>query len=207
MSTKKPIVVSSYGPLDDAVKAFRKGEIVAYPTETFYGLAVDPFNEEAVKKLFELKGRDFDNPITVIVNDKSKIFDLVETTPELGRKLMDRFWPGALTIVFKANEKVSHILTSGRGTIGVRVSINPVATEFAREVVSPITATSANPSGMLPPITADEVIDYFGDKLGAVIDGGEVAGGLGSTIVDVTGKTLKIVREGVIKADEILKVY
>ena len=207
MTGKKPLVVSSYGPLDKAVEAFSKGEIVAYPTETFYGLAVDPFNEEAVNKLFQLKGRDLNNPITVIVNDKSKVFDLVESVPELGRKLMDSFWPGPLTIVFKANKKVPHVLTSGIGTIGIRVSLNPVATEFAREVATPITATSANPSGMEPPITADKVIEYFGDKLGAVIDGGEVAGGLGSTIVDVTGSTTVVVREGVIEADEILKVY
>lgn len=207
MSRKKPIIVSSYGPLDEAIEAFHKGEVVAYPTETFYGLAVDPFNEDAVKKLFKLKGRDLNNPVTVIVSDKSKVFDLVESVPDLSRKLMDKFWPGALTIIFKANKEVSDTLISGRGTIGIRVSVNPVATEFAREVRSAITATSANPSGKVPTVTADHVVEYFGDKLGAVIDGGEVSGGLGSTIVDVTGDTLKVVREGVIATDEILKVY
>lgn len=209
MEEKKPIVVSSYGPLDEAIEAFNRGEIVAYPTETFYGLAVDPFNENAVKKLFEVKGRDFDSPFTVIVNDKSKVFDLVDEVPDIARKLMDKFWPGPLTIVFKANSKVPEILTSGKGTIGIRVSVNPVATEFAREAASPITATSANPAGMAPTVNADKVIEYFGEKLGAVIDGGEVSGGLGSTIVSVatTENSVVVIREGAINTDDILKVY
>ncbi len=212
MSQNKPIVVLSYGPLDEAIEAFNNGEIVAYPTETFYGLAVDPFNEDAVRKLFELKGRDFGSPLTVIVNEKSKVFDLAEDVPDIARKLMDRFWPGPLSIIFKANSKVPDILTSGKGTIGIRVSVNPVAVEFAREVVSPITATSANPAGLEGAVSADKVIEYFGDKLGAVIDGGEVAGGMASTVVDVSkvdksGSGVEVIREGVIETIEILKVY
>lgn len=223
MSAKQPIVISSYAPLDKAQEAFLNGEVVAYPTETYYGLAVDPFNETAVRKLYELKGRDFGNPLTVIVSDKSKVFDLVEYVPALGRKLMERFWPGALTVVFKASKTVPDILIANKGTIGIRVSVNPVATEFARGVRSAITATSANPTGEEPPTTAEQVINYFGDKIAVVIDGGEVSGGKGSTVVDVskidvlkdseavngasTEGFVEIVREGIISTDEILKVY
>lgn len=203
----KPIIVSSYGPLDEAVEAFQSGEVVAYPTETFYGLAVDPLNEDALKKLFSIKDRDLKNPISLIVSDKSKVFDYAVDAPGLSRKLMDRFWPGPLTIVFKARPGVSELLTAGTGTVAIRVSSNPVAIELAREAGSAITATSANASGKPPTVSADGVVEYFGGKVSVVIDGGEVTGGKGSTIVDITGKTPKIVREGVVDADEILMVY
>jgi len=203
----KPIIVSSYGPLDEAVEAFNNGEVVAFPTETFYGLAVDPSNEEALEGLFSIKERDKKNPISLIVHDRSKVFDFADDVPELARKLMDAFWPGPLTIVFNAKPSVSHLLTSGTGSIAIRVSSNPVATEFCRETGSAITATSANPSGKEPTAKAEEVVKYFGSKLGAVIDGGEVSGGKGSTIVDVRGKVVKVLRVGAIDTDRILNIY
>jgi L-threonylcarbamoyladenylate synthase len=182
----------------EASSILRAGGIVAYPTETFYGLGADGQNEEAVKKIFLIKGRNFKNPISVIIGDTNDVRGLVEEIPALALHLMERFWPGALTIIFKASPDVSHLLTSGTGKIGIRLSSHPVATALAKKLGHPITATSANLSGKDECTRADEVVEGIGDQIDAVIDGGQTPGGSGSTIIDVTTDPPAILREGVI---------
>ena len=182
----------------EASSILRSGGVVAYPTETFYGLGADGQNEEAIKKIFLIKGRNFKNPISVIVGKVNDVRGLVDEVPEIALHLMERFWPGALTIIFKASPDISDHLTAGTGKIGIRLSSHPVATALARKLGHPITATSANFSGNNECTSADEVIQGIGDQVDAVIDGGQTPGGLGSTIIDVTTDPPAILREGVI---------
>lgn len=187
-------------PIDENLKKARmilkKGGVIAYPTETFYGLGVDPFNEDAVKKLFELKGRGFDKPVSILVKDENALTSIVEEIPIAAKRLIKRFWPGPLTIIFKAKKGIPKILTANKGKIGVRVSSNQIAKKLLAIIDMPITTTSANPSGEKSPLAAQEVERYFGDKVDAIIDGGRLEGKLGSTIVDATGKGIKILRQG-----------
>jgi L-threonylcarbamoyladenylate synthase len=182
----------------EASSILRAGGVVAYPTETFYGLGADGQIEDAIKKIFVIKGRNFKNPISVIIGNANDIRGLVEEIPEFALHLMERFWPGALTIIFKASPEVSHLLTAGTGKIGIRLSSHPVATALANKLGHPITATSANLSGKHECTSADEVIQGIGDQIDAVMDGGQTPGGSGSTIIDVTTDPPAILREGVI---------
>lgn len=175
---------------------FKKGGVIAYPTETFYGLGVNPFNENAVKKLFKLKGRDFNNPVSILIKDKNMLLSVAEEVPPLAETLIKKFWPGPLTIIFKAKKKFPSLLLGGTDKIGVRISSNPIAQKFLETINSPITTTSANPSGKKSPVTTREVMDYFGDKLDIVIDSGALAGKTGSTVVDIAEGKLKVIREG-----------
>ena len=182
--------------LAEAVRVLYEGGVVAFPTETFYGLGADGHIEDAIKKIFVIKGRSFKNPISVIIGNATDVRGLVEEIPECALHLMEQFWPGALTIIFKASPDVSPLLTAGTGKIGIRLSSHPVAAALANRLGHPITATSANLSGKPECTSADEVIRGIGDQLDAVMDGGQTPGGLGSTIVDVTTDPPVILREG-----------
>lgn len=184
---------------------FKKGGIIAYPTETFYGLGVDPFNKTAVKKLFNLKGREPDKPIAILIKDKKMLLEIADEVPEAAEKLIRKFWPGPLTIIFKAKKSIPALITGNTGKIGVRISNNPAAQKLLKKIGSPVTTTSANPSGKKSPATTQEVIDYFGGKVDLIIDGGKLYGKLGSTIVDVTEDKLKIIREGEIPAMKVVE--
>lgn len=200
---KKPLILDGSSDLTEAIGIFRGGGITAFPTETFYGLCVDPFNEIALKKLFVLKGRPFETPVSIIIKDTSMLKDIAaEVTPLAGR-LMKRFWPGPLTIVFKAGPKVPPLLTANTGKIAARVSSDPVCQRLVNVLASPITATSANPSGKKPPIAAKEVVDYFNGAIDLLIDGGMLPGKKGSTIVDASGERIEVIREGEIAVEEI----
>ncbi|TRZ77128.1 MAG: threonylcarbamoyl-AMP synthase [Deltaproteobacteria bacterium] len=182
----------------EASSILRAGGVVAYPTETFYGLGADGQIEDAIKKIFLIKGRNFKNPISVIIGNANDVRGLVEEIPEFALHLMEKFWPGALTIIFKASSDVSPLLTAGTGKIGIRLSSHPVATALANKLGHPITATSANLSGKHECTSADEVIQGIGDQIDAVMDGGQTPGGSGSTIIDVTTDPPVILREGII---------
>ncbi len=182
----------------EASSILRAGGVVAYPTETFYGLGADGQIEDAIKKIFLIKGRNFKNPISVIIGNANDVRGLVEEIPEFALHLMEKFWPGALTIIFKASPDVSPLLTAGTGKIGIRLSSHPVATALANKLGHPITATSANLSGKHECTSADEVIQGIGDQIDAVMDGGQTPGGSGSTIIDVTTDPPVILREGII---------
>jgi L-threonylcarbamoyladenylate synthase len=190
--------------LAEAEKILRAGGVIAFPTETFYGLGADANQEEAVEKIFRLKGRAVQNPISVIVYTDREVIPLVEELPAMAQILMRTFWPGALTLVFTASPTVLPRLTAGTGKIGIRVSSHPVARLIARRLAGPLTATSANLSGGPECSTADEVHRAFRDSLDAIIDGGTTAGGLGSTVLDVTVSPPLILREGVVSRSDIL---
>ncbi|MDI6744132.1 MAG: L-threonylcarbamoyladenylate synthase [Thermodesulfovibrionales bacterium] len=184
--------------LRKAVAVLNGGGIVAYPTETFYGLGVRFDNEASLKKLYELKKRPEEKPMPLIIGDR-ELLSLIALPPsESALELMDKFWPGPLTLLLKAKEGMSSYLTAGTGKIAVRIPGESTALYLVREAGFPITATSANPSGMPPAEDADSVIRYFGEEIDMVIDGGRTAGGLPSTIADATGENIKIVREGMI---------
>ncbi|MBI4948873.1 MAG: threonylcarbamoyl-AMP synthase [Deltaproteobacteria bacterium] len=201
--TDRPLIIKSQDPLEEAKKAFYSGGVIAFPTETFYGLSVDPFNPKAIERLFSLKGRAEANPVSVIIADKGMLSRVAIDPPAIAFKLIDRFWPGPLTIVLKAHPDVPPPLIANTGKIGVRVPGSAIARKLSEFLSSPITATSANPSGKRPPVEANEVLAYFNGKIDVLIDGGSLQGRLGSTVVDLTGGKVRIIREGEIPSEEV----
>lgn len=198
--------VSEQHIIAKAAEILIKGGVIAYPTETFYGLGADASNEQAIEKIFNVKGRDFKNPISLIIGRPDDVYPLVKDVPEPAQKLMAAFWPGALTIVFSASDRVSGLLTAGSGKIGLRLSSHPVALQIAQAIKKPLTATSANLSGAPECSDASDVIEQIGDKIGAVLDGGKTHGGKTSTLIDVTCDPPVILREGAINR-EIIREY
>ncbi|MBI5664325.1 MAG: threonylcarbamoyl-AMP synthase [Nitrospirae bacterium] len=186
--------------LDDIITkasgVLNSGGIVVYPTESFYALGVFADCEQALKNLYELKGRPVDKPLPLIVGDMEILLSVVKNIPDSARGLMERFWPGPLTLVFEAKESVSNLLTAGTGKVAVRVPGDSTALYLARRLGGPVTATSANPSAKPPAETAGEVVRYFGESVDMIIDAGRTPGGKPSTIVDVTVVPLRILREG-----------
>lgn len=189
--------------LSRAADILAAGGIIAYPTETFYGLGADATNDKAIRKIYDLKGRNFHNPISIIIDREEKLSPLVSEVPQAALILMKTFWPGPLTIVFKASDKISPLLTAQTSKIGIRISSHRGATVLAQKLGHPLTATSANLSGASECSTATEVANQIGDKVAAIIDLGETAGGRGSTIIDVTTDPPQILREGVISGMKI----
>ncbi|MBM4135491.1 MAG: threonylcarbamoyl-AMP synthase [Nitrospira sp.] len=189
-----------------AVEALRKGNIVAYPTETFYGLGVKFDMEDPLKKLYDMKKRPKEKAMPLIIGDKQLLPILTESVNSLAIPLMEKFWPGPLTLIFQAKNNLSEYITAGTHKIAVRIPGESFALYLAKAALFPFTATSANLSGIPPAQDADTVIRYFGDKIDLLIDGGTTAGGLPSTIVDVTGRKIKILREGAIRKELLLKI-
>jgi len=189
-----------------AVEILAGGGIIAYPTETFYGLGADATNPKAIEKIFSVKGRDFKNPVALIIGRTDDIYPLVKDIPETARKLMAAFWPGALTMVFAASDTISPLLTAGSGKIGLRVSSHPLAREIVHQLKKPLTATSANQSGAPECSLASQVVQQIGDKIDAVLDGGKTGGEKASTIIDITCDPPVILREGAI-SKKTLKSY
>jgi L-threonylcarbamoyladenylate synthase len=186
--------------LTRAVEALRRGDLIIFPTETLYGLGADAFNRAAVAQVFQLKGRDRHNPLPVLIADVAMLNALVEEIPPIAAKLMDRFWPGPLTIVLPAQKGIPQPLLNQRGGVGVRVSSQPIATALVKALGRPLTATSANPSGKEPACTLEQARRYFAQRVELFIDGGTLASRTGSTVVEVTGNDLKIIRAGEISA-------
>ncbi|HHD11517.1 MAG TPA: threonylcarbamoyl-AMP synthase [Deltaproteobacteria bacterium] len=182
-------------------EVFKRGGIIAYPTETFYGLGADPFNEDALERLFELKGRPRGKPILVVIREVSELTLLAADIPDVATSLIKRYWPGPLTIVFKAKEGLSELLTGGTGKIGVRLSSSPVTQRLVEILRSPLTSTSANPSGMSPARDYKEVLEYFDDAVDVVIKAERLSADQPSTVVDVTAEKPVVIREGVIKIE------
>ena len=181
-----------------AVLVLQAGGVVAFPTETFYGLAVDAMNGGAIERIFAIKGRAFSNPIALIAGDKSGIGALVAEIPAAAQRLMQGFWPGPLTLLFSASPRISPRLTAGTGKIGIRISSHPIAAGLAMRLGGPITATSANLSGAPECSNAAEVLANLGDRVDLVIDGGATPGGKGSTLLDITADPPVCLREGAI---------
>lgn len=192
--------------LKKAAAFLREGSLVAYPTETFYGLGADISCPEALEKVFHIKGRDRSKPLQVCVDHPRRLEDLVEHISEEARRLMDHFWPGALTLLLPARGGLHPALTGGQGKIGVRVPGHPAARELAARVGNPITATSANRSGMPSPVRWEQVVEELGEDLELVIAWPEILPGVGSTIIDLCEKEPRVVREGIVPLKEIQAV-
>ncbi len=186
-----------------AAEVIRAGGIVAFPTETFYGLGVDATNDSAIQRLFDIKKRSRDQPVLILIPDVDVLDRYVVKIRPTARRLMARFWPGGLTLVFEAAAGVSPLLTAGTGRIGVRLSSHPLATGLTRAVDRPITGTSANLSGRPGCLSAEEVSQALAGRLDFILDGGKTKGGKGSTILDVTIEPPVILREGMISRLEL----
>jgi L-threonylcarbamoyladenylate synthase len=182
-----------------AAQVLRQGGIVAFPTETFYGLGADAWQPAAVRRVFAVKGRPESKPVLVLVSSVSMAESLVQEIPSQARRLMDRYWPGPLTLVFRAHPEIPLEVTAGTGTIGLRVPGNRIARELVQAAQTPVTAPSANPSGATPPVRADQVLEVFAGRIDMVLDGGRTAGGPPSTVVDVTAEPFKLVRPGAVR--------
>ncbi len=167
----------------EAVRLLQQGGLIAFPTETYYGLAVDPFNREALNRLFSIKKRTKDKAVLVLIDQLSQLNQLVSSVPAGFDTLMTRFWPGPLTLVFPARKSLPSQLTGGTGSIGIRQSPNSTAAALLRRFGGPVTATSANRSGAEPASTAAEVEAIFASEVDLVLDGGATPGGQGSTLV------------------------
>jgi L-threonylcarbamoyladenylate synthase len=193
----------SPGVLARAASALRQGEIIAYPTETLYGLGADPFREEAIERLYRLKGRPSSMPVSILVKDVAMLHEVAADLPEQARRLVEAFLPGPLTLVLRARPHLPCRLTAGTGKIGVRISAYPLIGHLFSRYPAPITTTSANPTGKPDARDAGEVLSYFPRGIDCILDAGPVIGGVGSTVVEVTAEGPKILREGAIPTKKI----
>lgn len=182
----------------EAAAVLEGGGVVAFPTETFYGLGVAALDRAAVRRLFALKGRPQSRPILVLVDDPTRIEGFAVLTAP-ARELIVRYWPGALTLVLAAREGVPTELTAGTATIGVRQPAHPVARALAAALGAPVTAPSANLTDESPPMTAADVLRVFDGRIDLVLDGGATPGGLPSTVLDVTVDPPRVLREGAVR--------
>ena len=185
-----------------AARLTAEGHVVAFRTDTFYGLGVVPQDEAALRRLNELKGRE-GKPILVVVSDAEAAARLVAERTAAFDLLAARHWPGPLTLVARARPEASEILTAGTGTVGVRLPADEDVREIVRACGGALTATSANPAGMPPARTAEETAAYFPDGLGLILDGGPARTESPSTVLDVTGRRPRLIREGVLKRAEL----
>jgi len=184
--------------LRTAAAVLERGGVVAFPTETFYGLGAAALDRAALRRVFELKRRPETKPVLLLV-DSIAMAETVGEVSAQARALMSRHWPGALTLVLRARPGVPQDVTAGTGTVGVRLSPHPVARGLVGALGAPVTAPSANPSGLEPPTTASAVLAYFGDAVDLVLDGGPTAGGEASTVLDTTVEPPRVLRQGAVK--------
>jgi len=194
------------GAISQAAEVILSGGVVALPTESFYGLAVDATNEKAIKRLLQVKKRRETHPILIFIDSTDRLEGLVKAIPTIARKLMDAFWPGGLTLVFNAGSGVSPLLTGGGDKIGVRLSGHAVPAELVRASGVPITGTSANVSGQPPCTEAKDVLVSLGDEIDLLLDGGKTAGGKGSTVLDLTVDPPRVLREGMISLQSLKNI-
>jgi L-threonylcarbamoyladenylate synthase len=183
------------------------GGVVAFPTESFYGLGVNALDEKAIQRLFKIKQRDKNHPILILIPSLDSLNRFVIDIPELAFKLMDHYWPGGLTLVFKAGHDISTLLTANTDKIGVRLSSHHIATALAQTIDNPITGTSANISGQSPCTNTTEVSRQMGMDIDLILDGGKTQGGMGSTILDVTVNPPKLLREGMITIEQLSEFF
>jgi L-threonylcarbamoyladenylate synthase len=184
--------------LETATRILRSGGLVAFPTETFYGLGARALDPVAVARIFEAKGRPEDKPLLVLVDSLAMVHRVAGEVPARAHRLMERYWPGALTLVLLAHADLPTMLTAGTGTIGVRLSGHPVARALVAATGEPVTAPSANLHGAASPRTADEVIVSLGAGVDLVLDAGPTRGGPASTVLDLTRTPAVVLRAGAV---------
>jgi len=182
----------------EAARVIRGKGVIIYPTETLYGLGADPMSTEAMERIYAVKGRAAAKPIPFLIKDEEMLASLVEEVPPIGRELIKRYWPGALTLIFRARKGLRPPLRGKDGTIGLRISSHPVASGIVQALDAPLTATSANLSGKEDIIDGRQLAQLFGNQVDLIIDAGKVPG-IGSTIIDLTVTPPRMVREGMIR--------
>jgi L-threonylcarbamoyladenylate synthase len=202
-NTKAPVIkIDPFRILQSAInraaKSILSGGLVAYPTESFYGLAVDATNEEAIRRLFRVKKRRTSRPVLILIPSVEILNHYANSIPPIAHRLIETFWPGGLTLVFEAGPRVSPLLTAGTDKIGIRLSSHPVATALTLAMGVPITGTSANISGEPACRDAEAVSACLGQEVDLILDGGKTAGEVGSTVLDVTLDPPQILREGMV---------
>lgn len=198
--------VKVYPQIVDAAELLQLGQVVAFPTETVYGLGANAFSDEAVQLIFKAKGRPSDNPLIVHIANNKQLGELVEEIPEGAKKLMEAFWPGPLTIILKSKKQVSKYVTAGLSTVGVRMPDHPVALALIEASGLPIAAPSANTSGKPSPTSAKHVFEDLNGRISGIVDGGSTGVGLESTVIDCSQELFTILRPGSITPEMINKV-
>ena len=189
--------------IDRAAATLRAGRLVAFPTETVYGLGAHALDENAVRRIFAVKGRPADNPLIVHLVDAADLDALVSTVTPLARRLAARYWPGPLTLVLQAASAVPAVTRGGLATVAVRVPDHPVALRLLRAAGVPVAAPSANRSGRPSPTTAQHVRADLGDAVDVIVDGGACELGVESTVVDARGVVPTVLREGMITREDL----
>ena len=189
--------------LSQAIASLNRGDVIVFPTETVYGLGADALNPAAVEKVFQLKGRNPDSPIPIIVADQAMLQGVVEKIPPIARTLMEQFWPGPLTLVLPAAPGMPKQLLNRTGGVGVRISSQLIATELAQAFGRPMTATSANPSGQQAASTIEQAQNYFASDIEIFLDGGKLPSKTGSSVVEVIDDRIKIIRAGEISLGQL----
>ncbi|MEW6207369.1 MAG: L-threonylcarbamoyladenylate synthase [Acidobacteriota bacterium] len=192
--------------IHQAASIIRRGGLVAFPTETVYGLGADALNAEAIKRIFEAKGRPSDNPLIVHVDSGEMLSRVAEGVSEEAQRLIEKFWPGPLTLVLHRRKKVPSIVSAGLATIAARMPENKIALELIRQSNTPIAAPSANLSGRPSPTRAEHVAADLAERVDMILDGGETRIGIESTVLDMTGARPLILRKGWITEEQIAEV-
>ncbi len=192
--------------IQEAVGLLQARAVLAVPTETFYALAVNPFREDALARLFALKERSPAKPVLLLVSSREMLLQVARKVPELAGRLMDRFWPGPLTLILPARAGLPGLLTGGTDTIGVRRPRQDVTLRLVTALGFPVTGTSANRAGRPPLTRAADVAAEFGEGVDLILDAGPCPGGLPSTIVDVSGPQPRLVRAGAVAAGRLTEI-
>ncbi len=206
----KIIKINPHKPESDkikiAAKVLRRGGLVAFPTDTVYGLGADALNPKAVKKIFKVKKRLLTNPLPILIAKKTDLKKYTSIAPAKVKKLINKFWPGPLTIALSKKKIIPDIVTSGKKSVGVRVPDNPVAVSLIQALGRPLAATSANLSGRPSPKNAMAVKKYLNNKIDLILDGGKTKLGRESTVLDCTTSLPTLLRPGAIKIKTLEKL-
>src|SRR5271156_893433 len=203
--------ISSESPekhiIDYAAGFIKRGELVGIPTDTFYGLSVDPFNLSAIEGVFRAKGRPETKALPILVNSVEQALTLAREVPDSFLELANQFWPGPLTLVVEATHRLPLKVTGNTGRVALRWANSKVVTKLIDAVGGPITGTSANLSGYPSCSNAGQIVEQLGNRLPLILDAGDTSGGLASTIVRLDGDDWSIARQGAIPDSEIHKVF
>lgn len=189
--------------LKHAVNVLNNGGIVAFPTDTVYGLAASIMNPKAVRRIYHLKGRPMSMPLPVLISELDQLDQVAANVSNSALALADQFWPGALTLIVKASRKIPTVVTGGQDTVAVRLPDHPVPRSLVAGIGYPITGTSANLNGQSEPTTVEDVYSSFGDRVDCIIRDTNTSHGKPSTILDLSGPTPRMLRQGVISLEEI----
>ena len=192
--------------IKEAARIIKDGGLVAFPTETVYGLGTDALNEEAVRRIFKVKGRSFNKPLSVLIGRKEDLRQYVQEIPKSAQVLIERFWPGPLTLIFRASLLIPDIIKGKNNTIGIRLPNCRVALEIVKTSGVPLACPSANLSGKPSPTKASQVAKDLGERIDLLLDGGETEIGTESTVLDLITSPPTILREGALKREEIEEV-